>query len=60
MNITWKDKVTNIEILGQAGLPTMKDILKQNLKCNTERMDNERLPRQLLYFQFHNGKRNQA
>ena len=34
MNISWKDKITNIEVLKRAGLPSMEDMLIQtNLRC---------------------------
>ena len=52
MNISWKDKITNIEVLKRAGLPSLESMLIQtNLRWlgHVERMDNQRLPRQLLY-----------
>lgn len=61
MNVTWKDKITNVEILRRAGLPSMADILIQNnLRWlgHVHRMRNDRLPRQLLYSQLCEGKRN--
>ena len=63
MNISWKDKITNKVILEKAGLPPMADILIQmNLRWlgHVERMDFARLPRQLLYSQLRDGKRNQG
>ena len=51
MNISWKDKITNIKMLKRAGLPSMEDMLIQtNLRWhgNVERMDHQRLPRQLM------------
>ncbi|KAK2549862.1 hypothetical protein P5673_029566 [Acropora cervicornis] len=57
MNISWKDKITNIE----AGLPSMEEMLIQmNLRWlrHVERMDHQRLPRQLLYSQLRQGKCN--
>ena len=61
MNISWKDKITNIEVLKRAGLPSMEDMLIQmNLRWlrHVERMDHQRLPWQLLYLQLCEGKRN--
>ena len=61
MNISWKDKITHIEVLKQAGLPSMEDMLIQmNLRWlgHVERMDHQRLPRQLLYSQLCKSKRN--
>ena len=61
MNISWKDKITNIEVMKQAGLPSMEDMLIQmNLRWlgHVERMDHQRLPRQLLYSQLCKSKRN--
>lgn len=63
MNISWKDKITNIEVLKRAGVPLMEDMLIQmNLSWlgHVERMDHQRLPRQLLYSQLCEGKRNQG
>ena len=61
LNLTWKDKVTNTEVLKRAGLPTMTDILiEKGLRWlgNVHRMDHGRLSRQLLYSQLMKGKRN--
>ncbi|XP_068739250.1 uncharacterized protein [Montipora capricornis] len=59
MNISWKDKITNIEVLNRAGLPS---IIQMNLRWlgHVERMDHARLPRQLLNSQLCEGKRNQG
>ena len=61
LNLTWKDKVTNTEILKRAGLPSMADILIEKglwWLGHVHRMGHERLPRQLLYSQLCEGKRN--
>ena len=63
MNISWKDKMTNIEVLKRPGLPTMEDMLIQtNLRWfgHVERMDHQRLPRKLLYSQLCEGKRSRG
>ena len=51
MNVLWKDKITNVEILCLTGLPSMADFLiKKNLRWlgHVHRIDINRLPRQLL------------
>jgi len=60
-NVTWKDKIPNKEILQRAGLPSMADILiEKGLRWigHVHRMDSGRLPKQLLYSQLCEGKRN--
>ena len=61
INASWKDKIANTEVLKKAGLPSMEDMLIQtNLRWfgHVEMMDHQRLPRQLLYSQLCEGKRN--
>ena len=63
MNISWKDKITNIEVLKRADLPSMEDMLIQmNLRWlgQVERMDHQPLPLQLLYSQSHSYARANA
>jgi hypothetical protein len=63
MSIKWQDKITNIEVLKRANLPSMEDILiERNLRWlgHVHRMDKERLPRQLLFSQLCKGRRNQG
>ena len=63
MGISWRDKISNVDVLKRAGLPSLKSILIQmNLRWlgHVERMDTKRLPRQLLYSQLKEGKRNQG
>ena len=63
MSVKWFDKITNEEILRRANLPCMADILiERNLRWvgHVHRMENDRLPRQLLYSQLKEGKRNQG
>ena len=60
MKITWKDKVTNKEILERANLPSMEDLLiKKNLwwAGHVMRMSSERLPKQILFSQLPAGER---
>lgn len=60
MRITWKDKVTNKEILERAQLPSMEDLLiRKNLRWTGHviRMPSERLPKQLLFSQLPAGER---
>ena len=63
MGIKWYGKITNDEILSRANLPWMADILiEKNLRWlgHVQRMENDRLPKQLLYSQLCEGKRNQG
>ena len=63
MAIKWYDKITNDGILSRAHLPWMADILiEKNLRWlgHVQRMENDRFPRQLLYSQLCEGKRNQG
>ena len=63
MNISWKDKVRNTTILSRANLPSMEDLLiEKGLRWlgHIHRMDENRLPRQLLYSQLSIGKRNRG
>lgn len=63
MGITWQDKVPNVDILIRAGLPSMEDILiEKGLRWlgHVHRMENNRLPRQLLYSQLSEGLRNRG
>ena len=59
MTIRWQDKVTNIKVLKQAGLPSMEDLLiRKNLRWTGHllRMPTDRLPRQVLYSQLPDGQ----
>ena len=50
MGVTWRDKITNVDILNRAGVPSMADILiEKGLRWlgHFYRMGTERLPRQL-------------
>jgi len=62
VNVPWKDKITEVEILCVTGLISMTDILlEKNLRWlgQVHRIDISRLPRQPLYFQLCLGMRNQ-
>ena len=63
MSVKWYDKITNEELLRRANMPCMADILiERNLRWlgHVHRMDDDRLPKQLLYSQLKEGKRNQG
>ena len=63
MSVKWYDKITNAEILRRANMPCMADILiERNLRWlgHVHRMENDPLPKQLLYSQLKEGKRNQG
>uniref|UniRef100_A0A0L8HNS3 Uncharacterized protein n=1 Tax=Octopus bimaculoides TaxID=37653 RepID=A0A0L8HNS3_OCTBM len=58
MNITFFDKIRNKEILRHVGLlPETEIVIDRNLRWLGHRMDNNRLPRQILYSQLCKGKR---
>ena len=63
MNISWRDRITNVEILKRAGLPSMADMLiTKGLRWigHVHRMGRERLPRHLPYWQLEMEQRNQG
>ena len=63
MNIKWTDIINNEEILRWADLPCMTDILiEKNLRWlgHVHRMENDRLPQQMLYSELCEGIRNQG
>ena len=63
MNLTWKDKIPHTEILSRASTITIETMLAQKQLRWTGhvcRMSEDRLPRQLLYGQLPNSKRNQG
>lgn len=60
MKVTWKDKVTNKEILERTGLTPMEDMLiRKNLRWTGHimRMPQDRLPKQILFSQLPVGSR---
>lgn len=60
MGITWKERVTNKEILERANLPSMEDLLiRKNLRWTGHiiRMSSERMPKQILFSQLPAGER---
>ena len=60
LNITWQDKVPNTEVLERAALPSMYTILKQRRMRwlgHVVRMDDGRIPKDLLYGELAQGSR---
>ncbi|CAH1268131.1 TLR1 [Branchiostoma lanceolatum] len=60
LGISWKDKVTNTEVLSRAGLPTMFTLLRQRrLRWlgHVRRMEDGRIAKDLLYGELISGKR---
>ena len=60
LGITWSDRITNTEILEQVNLQSMTTILcKRRLRWlgHVRRMDDTRIPKQLLYGELAQGKR---
>ena len=60
LGITWQDKITNTEVLAKAGLPSMFTLLRQRrLRWlgHVRRMEDGRIPKDILYGQLATGKR---
>ena len=60
LNISWRDKVTNQEVLRRAGIPSIHSLLSEKrLRWlgHVRRMGPERLPKDLLYGQLAQGTR---
>ena len=60
LGISWEDKVPNTEVLSRANLPTMFTLLRQRrLRWlgHVHRMDDGRIPKDLLYGELAAGKR---
>ena len=60
LGVSWKDKVPNTEVLQRTGSVTAENIISRNhLRWlgHTVRMDNSRLPKQLLYGELSQGRR---
>ena len=60
LGITWQDRVTNIDVLSRANLPSMFAILTQRrLRWlgHVTRMDDGRIPKDLLYGELATGTR---
>ena len=60
VNITWQDKVPNNTVLERAGYTSMFTLLKQRRLGYVVRMDDGRIPKDLLYGELVQGKRTQA
>ena len=61
LGISWQDRVTNIEVLSRAGLPTMYTLLRQRrLRWlgHVHRMEDGRIPKDILYGELATGRRN--
>ena len=63
MRIRWQDRITNLEVLDRAKMTSIEAmILKAQLRWvgHVIRMDDHRLPKQLMYGELTSGKRNQG
>ena len=60
LTITWQDRITNAEVLSRAGMPSMYAMLTQRrLRWlgHVCRMDDGRIPKDILYGEFATGTR---
>ena len=60
MNIRWQDKITNTEVLTRAGVPSIPALLTtRRLRWlgHVRRMDDGRIPKDILYSEIARGKR---
>ena len=60
IGISWKDKVTNVEVLNRTNMPSIESILAQiqlRWTGHVLRMPEERIPKALLYSELSLGKR---
>ena len=61
LGISWQDKVTNGDVLSRAGLPSMYTLLRQRRLRrlgHVRRMDDGRIPKDILYGELALGRRN--
>ncbi|XP_069176145.1 uncharacterized protein [Procambarus clarkii] len=59
-DITWRDHVTNNTVLEETGIPSMFTLLKQRrmrMLGHATRMEDGRIPKDLLYRELPTGKR---
>lgn len=54
LGISWQDKVTNVEVLSRAGLPTMYTLLRQR---HFRRMEDSRIPKDILHGELATGQK---
>ena len=60
LGITWKDRITNIDVLAMVGMPSMYAMLSQRrLRWlgHVSRMDDGRIPKDILYGELATGTR---
>ena len=60
LQIRWQDKVPDTEVLSRADMPSIHTLLGKNQlrwAGHVVRMDDDRLPKQLLYSELASGKR---
>ena len=60
LGISWKDRITNVEVRARTGQQTMDNILRERrLRAlrHVFRMDHKRIPQQALYWQVPGYKR---
>ena len=61
MNIKWSDYISNVEVLRRAGLDSIEAVLatmQLRWTGHVIRMNDDRIPKKLMYGELENGKRN--
>ena len=60
LHITWRDKISNMEVLRRSGVLSINELLRRNrLRWlgHVQRMEDDRLPKQVLYSELSEGTR---
>ena len=57
LGISWQDKVTNADVLSRAGLPSMYTLRKLRWLGHVRRMEDGRIPNDILYGELALGRR---
>jgi len=63
LGVSWKDRVTNVEVLQRAGMPSIESLLvhtQLRWVGHVQRMPDSRIPKFLLYGELGNGVRSRG